>query len=160
MAGSAGSITSASMATASTCLWPSMRTVTMPPPAAASTSSVASSCWIFACICWACFISFWMFIARSPPRRPSSPPVFAPASPRAADRSLVDAARLDRLDGAAEDVEHGLHRGVRGGGLEGGRAGGVRAGGGRQLADQDAPPRLAAADLGERLLERGAVAGP
>src|SRR6266851_8246837 len=52
--------TSGSIFTASTFLWPSIFTVTIPPPAEASTRMRATSCCMRSCICCACFIMFCM----------------------------------------------------------------------------------------------------
>src|SRR6266480_2626493 len=52
--------TSGSIFTASTFLWPSILTVTIPPPDEASTRIRATSCCMRSCICCACFIMFCM----------------------------------------------------------------------------------------------------
>src|SRR5882762_5706460 len=52
--------TSGSIFTASTFLWPSILTVTIPPPAEASTRMRPTSCCMRSCICCACFIMFCM----------------------------------------------------------------------------------------------------
>src|SRR5512143_1796069 len=64
--------TSGSILTLVTFFWPSMPTVTMPPPAEASTRISATSSCIFCCIFWACCIMACMFpgifMRRSPSR--------------------------------------------------------------------------------------------
>src|SRR5512134_2633817 len=67
------------------CLAPFITTVTMPPPAVASTRSSAICFCSRSCICCACFIICWMFIGSH---------------------------FLDFLDVRAEDVEHRLDPGV------------------------------------------------
>src|SRR5260370_22763104 len=52
--------TSGSILTARTFLWPSIFTVTIPPPEDASTRISATSCCMRSCICCACFIMFCM----------------------------------------------------------------------------------------------------
>src|SRR5260370_26608764 len=52
--------TSGSILTARTFLWPSIFTVTIPPPEDASTRISATSCCMRSCICFACFIMFCM----------------------------------------------------------------------------------------------------
>src|SRR5260370_26702008 len=52
--------TSGSILTARTFLWPSILTVTIPPPEDASTRIRATSCCMRSCICCACFIMFCM----------------------------------------------------------------------------------------------------
>src|SRR4051812_13063284 len=61
---SSGSTASGSIVTSRNSRSPVTFTVTMPPPALASTTSFFSCSWAFiisACICWTCFIIWFMF---------------------------------------------------------------------------------------------------
>src|SRR6266545_6811202 len=88
-------------------LWPSMTTVTMPPPELASISRAAISCWTRSCFCWSCFMSFCGFMEALSylrggthtrrdgcSRPPLKPPTAAPPLRGAAVFSPVGQARF------------------------------------------------------------------
>src|SRR5512145_1938402 len=92
--------------------WPSMVTLTMPPPALASTTRAAISACMRSWACWSCFISFWGF---------KGPPVFGSSRSR---RAHVDEAAVEQAHRLADG-------GVGLGLLAQASAGGLGLGGGR-----------------------------
>src|SRR5438445_10963610 len=89
--------TSGAMRTDRSSWLPPMTTVTMPPPADASTLSSAISCWILSCTFCACFINALMSIDLSAPG-PAAP------APRSRRSGLID---VDDL--AVEGVQERPH---------------------------------------------------
>src|SRR5687767_8980750 len=85
--------TSGSMVTERSAFRPSISTLTMPPPAVASTEMAAISCCRRSCICWNCFISL-----RGSPNGFTPPPLW------------LGFAHVH--DARAEQVQRLLHRGL------------------------------------------------